>query len=584
VFSVMARAWQWMGSLTGRRRTLNRSLCLLVGYAALLVYDLGMVPGINPDEAGYAEPAWTLLTRGEFGAPMFAGMFDMEHRIYTIWPGRGVMTVVPYLVFGPTLFAARIASVVMALLLALLSGIVVRRVLDRPLVGFDWLALVAVMTSPVVVNAGRFARPEIDVAAWSVAMIACLEVHRGGKPGIRRDLLALAGGMCAGLASTMHQYGLVSVGAGLLIVVSVRPSHPARQLRDAGLMVSGMAIAMVPWLAFILYDVREFQTQFGAAVANQAWRYPIGALMRALINELPGRFLFSRQDYPVDWDPWADASRLLVPTVSMTETWWALRLLVRIVRRPVELGPVILDRLWWMGVTFGAIGLWIVHAFRSMRASRVLSLQILALVWITALAIVPNKWLGYSVTPTVMVGLSAYCVIDAHPGLVRLSRRWVGVLISLTILLNTWVIGDMWMNAPRSRDTVVNELHDSVPVGARVLVPFREWYGFVDRNPAIAVDGRSLPMFGTSLVRSATEFAVEYVILVRNLYPLESRYYWIADDGFEWTEFLRTRTKLVKTIDGGQDGVIEVRKVVGDLTEMGVGAPLSLAQRDALNN
>jgi hypothetical protein len=91
-------------------------------------------------------------------------------------------------------------------------------------------------------------------------------------------------------------------------------------------------------------------------------------------------------------------------------------------------------------------------------------------------------------------------------------------------------------------------------------------------------------MFGTSLVRSATEFAVEYVVLVQNLYPSESRYYWIADDGFEWTEFLRTRTKLVKTIDGGQDGVIEVRKVVGDLTEMGVGAPLSLAQRDALNN
>ena len=111
-----------------------------------------------------------------------------------------------------------------------------------------------------------------------------------------------------------------------------------------------------------------------------------------------------------------------------------------------------------------------------------------------------------------------------------------------------------------------------------------QWYGFVDRNPAIAVDGRSLPMFGTSLVRSATKFAVEYVVLVRNLYLLESRYYWIADDGFEWTEFFRTRTKLVKTIDGGQDGVIEVRKAVGDLTQMGVGAPLLLAQRDAMNN
>ena len=40
----------------------------------------------------------------------------------------------------------------------------------------------------------------------------------------------------------------------------------------------------------------------------------------------------------------------------------------------------------------------------------------------------------------------------------------------------------------------------------------------------------------------------------------------------------------MRTIGDRLGGVIEVRKVMGDLTEMGVGAPLSLAQRDALNN
>jgi 4-amino-4-deoxy-L-arabinose transferase-like glycosyltransferase len=140
-------------------------MLLVAAYAALLLFDLERFPAINPDEPGYAEPAWTLITRGEFGAPMYAGMFQMEHRMYTNWPGRGVTTVVPYALFGPTLFAARSASVVMALMLAALSGVALRRMLERPLSGMDWLALAAVLTSPVVVVAGRFARPEIDVAA-----------------------------------------------------------------------------------------------------------------------------------------------------------------------------------------------------------------------------------------------------------------------------------------------------------------------------------------------------------------------------------------------------------------------------------
>ena len=122
-----------MPLMTGRWRTLGLSVCLLTCYAVLLTYDLDRVPLINPDEAGYAEPAWTLITRGEFGAPMYAGMFGMEHRIYTNWPGRGVMTVLPFLIFGPTLVSARSVSVVMAMLLALWPGECCDECLNVPL-------------------------------------------------------------------------------------------------------------------------------------------------------------------------------------------------------------------------------------------------------------------------------------------------------------------------------------------------------------------------------------------------------------------------------------------------------------------
>lgn len=275
-------------------------VALLVAYAVLLLFDLERFPAINPDEPGYAEPAWTLISRGEFGAPMYAGMFGMEHRIYTNWPGRGVTTVLPYLIVGPTLAAARLASVVMALVLALFSGLVLRRFLGHSLGWLDWLAIAAVLTSPVVVGAGRFARPEIDVAAWTMAMVWCVDALSREALRPRRRNWAIAGGVCAGCAFVMHQYGLISVGVGLLMALRVWGGRNEWRGADTGWMVAGTIVALLPWIGFIVSDFQEFQKQLRGQVAFQAWRYPVGALTRAVINELPGRYLLDRQDYPAD--------------------------------------------------------------------------------------------------------------------------------------------------------------------------------------------------------------------------------------------------------------------------------------------
>ena len=550
-----------MPLMTGRWRTLGLSVCLLTCYAVLLTYDLDRVPLINPDEAGYAEPAWTLITRGEFGAPMYAGMFGMEHRIYTNWPGRGITTVLPFLIFGPTLVAARSTSVVMAMLLALLSGRVLRRVLERPLARLDWLALVAVMTSPVVVNAGRFARPEIDVAAWTVAMVACLQALEQVEAGSRRRAWAMGAGVCAGLAFLMHQYGLVSLGAGLLVLVAPWRSHSGVRLRDAGWMMAGAAAAVSPWVAFVLSDLPEFRLQFEAQVAFQAWRYPTTASMRTLVNELPGRYLMDRQDYPVDWDPWADALRLLVPTVSMSEPWWPLRLAVRIARRPIELGPVVVGRLWWMGISLAVVGSSAWALLRSRFRHRVWFLLFPATVWTIALAVVPNKWIGYGVTMTVLVGLSGFVQLHKGVGGTPFHRAWVALLLTLTIMSNASALVTIWFDAPPSRKLAIDALHEAIPPGMRILIPAREWHAFVGRNPSIGLDGRSLADYQTTLSKSVVEFGAEYAVLVRNSNAAEGPYYWVADDDGEWADFLRTQTDLVQVIDGGQTGTFEVMRV-----------------------
>jgi 4-amino-4-deoxy-L-arabinose transferase-like glycosyltransferase len=491
-------------------------VALLVAYAALLLFDLERFPAINPDEPGYAEPAWTLITRGEFGAPMYAGMFGMEHRLYIICPGRGVVTTLPYLLFGPTLFAARLVSVAMAVLLAVLSAIFLRRVLDRHLKWVDWLALVAVMTCPVVVGAGRFARPEIDVAAWTMAMLVCLEAHFRAGTRLRRRGWATAGGLCAGLAVVMHQYGLVSLGAGFVIMVAPRYATLRTRLGGVAWLATGIALAVSPWAAFILSDLTEFRLQLEAQAAFQAWRYPATALANAVINEIPGRYLLDRQDYPANWEPWSEATRLLVPTVSMSEPWWHLRLAVRVVRRPMELGPLVLDRLWWMGIVLVVVGISATSMVKSRFANRLAILSIPTSVWAFSIALVPNKWIGYAVTLIVMSGLSGYVLVSRQASVLPIRRGWIELPLIVTILLNGSALIAVWTETPPSRKLVVEALHAAIPPGARVLGPGREWYAFVGRNPAIGVDGRSLPQYGTTLTQSAKEFGAEYVVLIRD--------------------------------------------------------------------
>ena len=540
-------------------------MALLAAYTALLLFDLERFPAINPDEPGYAEPAWTLITRGEFGAPMYAGMFGMEHRTYTNWPGRGVATILPYLLLGPTLFSARLVSVATAVLLALLSAILLRRVLERPLVWVDWLALVAVMTCPVVVSAGRFARPEIDVAAWTMAMLVCLEAQARAENGFRRHAWAMSGGVCAGLAFTMHQYGLVSLGAGFVIMVSPLRSALRTRLHGVAWLASGTALAVSPWAMFILSDLPEFQLQLEAQLAFQAWRYPTASLGYALANEIPGRYLLDRQDYAADWDAWADAGRLLLPTVSTTEAWWPLRFAVRVARRPMELGPLVLDRVWWMGIVLVVVGISVLAVLRSRFTHHASILLIPTLAWAFAIAMVPNKWLGYAVTLIVIVGLSGYVLISRQARVFPIHRRCIKLSLTLTILLNAFALIAAWADAQPSSKSVVDALHAAIPVGTRVLIPAREWYAFVGRNSVIGLDGRSLPQYGTTLVRSVSDFKVDYLVLGRNRSAVDSPYYWVSQDDVEWVEFVRARTELAHTINDGADGVIEVRRVVGGL-------------------
>src|SRR5262245_6099247 len=158
------------------------SLLPLLGlYVAVQAFRLAETPLLNPDEAAYTEPAWTLLTAGRFGAPMYAGMFAIDERWYFLWPGYAVLAAVPYALWGVDVLAVRLLSAAFgAVLLAAVWSL--KRQVAGPLypphassraAGATALTAAAlVLAHPTVLFLSRFGRPEIAVAALAVASSA----------------------------------------------------------------------------------------------------------------------------------------------------------------------------------------------------------------------------------------------------------------------------------------------------------------------------------------------------------------------------------------------------------------------------
>src|SRR5215213_8055287 len=90
---------------------------VLLAYLAVFLFRLDRVPLMNPDEAAYTEPAWTLLTQGRFGAPMYAGMLAIDQRWYFLWPGYALLAAVPYALLGVDVLAVRALSLTFGALL-----------------------------------------------------------------------------------------------------------------------------------------------------------------------------------------------------------------------------------------------------------------------------------------------------------------------------------------------------------------------------------------------------------------------------------------------------------------------------------
>jgi 4-amino-4-deoxy-L-arabinose transferase-like glycosyltransferase len=616
-----------VNGLTGRQPRGQRAwlLCIAIPaalalvYAAVLLFRLDRVPLLNPDEAAYTEPAWTLLTSARFAAPMYTGMFAIDRRWYFLWPGYGILATVPYALFGAQVVAVRLLSGAFGAVLLLATWWLARQVLrDAPCAparlvpaagpvakgtvqpppegstcsslrrrqappprrtasrhgvparlwrvaphAAPLLATVLVALHPTIFFLSRFGRPEIAVAAFAI-LSSALGVRAWRSPERRR--WHLAAGAAAGLSFLMHQYGafaIVALGASYLLRPRNALGYALRQGRWALL---GLGLALAPWLIWIGSDWPEFRAQLGAQLAYQRWRYPQATLARNALIELPARYVLNRQDYPAGWRPWEEALvDLLGPRAAGPQAdpaAPALRRAAHVARYWLDAGPALIARWLGLAILVAAAGGALVAAARR-QPTLAPALRWLGLplgVWLLGLALIPNKWQGYTGAVAAYSTLLAVLLAWAIPG----RRQLAGAVFLAGALVWGAVGAGMLLHPPSSYAQFAGRLRALVPAGEPVACAMREWFAFAGRNPAYTVEFRSVPAFRTSVLELIATQRPRYLVLHRTdgAGAPRQRYHFIYPPWEGLYQYIDASTELVGVVSDPWFGTVEVRRVL----------------------
>ena len=209
----------------------------------LLVFRLGQIPLLGPDEPRYARVAVEMARANEFVTPTLAGEAWLEKPPLYYWlAGLG------FRIFGETEAAARWPSVFAALLMTGFTGLVGARLFGR---SCGRLAMIVIATSPLVFAYSRAATMDVLVAAFITGASGLFILSN----------LGIAGPSAAPAAWALMAAAVLAKGPiGVLIPlgIAVAAGLALGQLRLSRLASPlGIALAFViaaPWFVAIYLD------------------------------------------------------------------------------------------------------------------------------------------------------------------------------------------------------------------------------------------------------------------------------------------------------------------------------------------
>lgn len=228
-------------------------VAILLFWAALIVSLLFYQhPPVWPDEATFADTAYSLAQGRGFATPSLAGQVEGAGR-HLAWTGplHTMLTAALFAVAGPGVEVMRVLSIVAAAIALAATALITSR-MAGPVA-----ALVAV--SVLLVDA-RFLRVALvgrmDVLAMACAFLALWFWSRVDARGDTARSATLAG-LCAGLAVSAHPAGAI---APLAIAAEALVTRTAGW-RAAGWAAAGCAAGLLPYAALVLLDPGLFFSQ-----------------------------------------------------------------------------------------------------------------------------------------------------------------------------------------------------------------------------------------------------------------------------------------------------------------------------------
>jgi 4-amino-4-deoxy-L-arabinose transferase-like glycosyltransferase len=236
---------------TPRRFERAALAALLLLYAGVCSFQLGVVPPAYEDEPWQASTGWKIATHGVFGSDMLAGFHGMEDHYYAFLPLHPLLLAASFRLLGLGLWQARTETAVLGMIVLLLTYALARRLFGVR-VG---LLAVAFLLCVRLVGATRYlitGIPFIDLAriarydmAVPVFGLASLHLYLTAR---RRGVgLHFITGMVAGLAGLAHLYGV-----GWILALLMLARWDGRGRRVAAAMALGCAAVWAPYLAYVL--------------------------------------------------------------------------------------------------------------------------------------------------------------------------------------------------------------------------------------------------------------------------------------------------------------------------------------------
>ena len=465
---------------------------VVAAYIAIGLISLARVPIVWLDEPLYTQPAWSLVTNGSLGMPMFSGLhgFDQDNVIFGRIHLGAVAASFKLLGLGP--FQARLPSFLAALAVIYLTYLLGRRLWNARAGVF---AAIALAVSPVFVMQTHDARPEILLLAFLLAALY-LAVRSDAESGLRGHFGA---GLVAGLAADIHLNGLL-VPFVLLAFVGLRTGPNRILLRSAAAIVAGTVLGWMWWgLVHVMVNPALFLDQWSTGPSGVLPIQLLGADLRTVLIAEPLRFL------------------------QATLRWWPLAWLMPLA---AIIGGAILLRhhrdrnvlavLGGIGTMILLMALVVAHKAPTYAV----------LVW-PLLALLVGRWL--SVATGKVVG-----------GAILAATSLASVLALSIVAASQWE-GDY--------DHFVGELRTSIPAGATIQGEPTYWFGLAD-HPYIADQYFSDDAPYAETVR---RLGIEYIVVDEYFLDTVLKVQRLANES-EVLDFLDRHAELVGEVRDPQYG------------------------------